>query len=236
MNNKKWNKEKYKKYIDYLKNLEDKEYKNFNSKLVPNIDSKNMIGIRIPILRKIAKKIAKNEYYSFLELVQNKYFEETLIEGLIISNIDDLDTFKKYYEKYIKKIDNWATCDTFCNSLKIVEKNKEKLFEYFKDFLTIDSEYIIRCSLIVFLNFYNDEKYLNDIFNSVNNINSEYYYVKMAVAWLLSMIYVKYPDKTLIFLKNNNLDTFTHNKTIQKIIESKKVNNEEKEDLRKLKR
>ncbi len=234
MDNKKWNKEKYEEYIEDLKKLEDKEYKNFNSKLIPNIDSKNIIGIRIPMLRKIAKKIAKNEYYSFLELVQNKYFEETLIEGLVISNIDDLDIFKNYYEKYIKKIDNWATCDTFCNSLKIVEKNKEILFKYFKDFLTIDSEYIIRCSLIIFLNFYNDEKYLNDIFNSLNNIDSEYYYVKMAIAWLLSMIYVKYPDETLTFLKNNNLDKFTHNKTIQKIIESRRVNKEAKEYLRKL--
>lgn len=236
MNFKEWNKKNYDEYIKYLKTLEDKKYKDFNSKLIPNITQDKIIGIRIPMLRKIAKTISKSDYQKFLKLVKNKYFEETLIEGLVISNIKDTKEFKNCFEYYIYKIDNWETCDTFCNSLKIININKKYFFNYFKDFLSNNAEYVIRCILIIFLNFYIEEEYIKEIFEIVNNIKSSYYYSNMGIAWLISMIYVKYPSETLIFLNNNNLSDFTHNKSIQKIIESTKVSNIDKNNLRKLKR
>ena len=231
-----WNKIKYKEFIKYLKCLEDIQYKDFNSKLIPNIRKDTMIGIRIPILRKIAHGIYKSDYEKFLKLVTNKYYEETMIEGLIIAQIKDQESFVHHAKKFIDKIDNWAICDTFCNSLKIINENKKYYFDFFEVFLDSNREYYIRCSLVVFLNYYIEDEYIDKLFSLIDNIKFNTYYVNMAIAWLISMIYIKYPKKTLNYLINNNLNDFTHNKAIQKIIESYRVLKEDKDNLRKLKR
>lgn len=231
-----WNKENYNKFIEYLKSLQDIKYKEFNSKLIPNINKDTIIGIRIPQLRKLAKKIIKTDYESFLKFSKNNYFEETLIQGLIIANIQDEILFDKYFKKFIKKIDNWATCDTFCNSIKIIEKNKDYYFNYFLNYASSNKEFEIRCILVIFLNYYIDEKYIDKIFSFLDKIESTGYYVQMAEAWLLSFIYIKFKEKTYTYITNSNLDKFTFNKTIQKIIDSNRISKEEKENLRKLKK
>lgn len=231
-----WNKEEYNKLINYLNKNSDENYKMFTQKLIPNISVDKFIGIRIPILRKIAKQISKGNYIGFLNINKNNYFEETMLEGLVISNIKDNFEFEKYLKRFIPKIDNWSICDSFCNSLKIVNTNKEYYFKFFKQYINNNKEYETRCALIIFLNYYIEDNYINEIFEIVNNINSNYYYTNMAIAWLLSICYIKYPNKTLFFLKNSNLDVFTYNKTFQKIIESNRVSIEIKNTLRKLKK
>ncbi len=230
-----WNKDNYVEFINYLKSYEDIKYKEFNSKLIPNINKKYIIGIRIPILRKITKQILKTDWKQFLNVCKNKYFEEKIIYGLVISNIKDEKLFKNYFNKFIKKIDNWCTCDTFCNSIKIINDNKSKYFNYFSN-INVNSEYEIRCILVIFLNYYIEEEYIDRIFSYVDNIENRKYYVQMAIAWLLSYCYIKFKDRTIKYILNSNLDKFTFNKTIQKIIESNRITNKEKMNLKKLKR
>ena len=145
-----WSKEDYTRFIKHIISLQDAKYKEFHSKLVST--KYEIIGIRLPIMRDIARKIAKTNIEEFLELAQNKYYEEVMIQGLVISHIKDEKQFNKYFKKYIKKIDNWALCDSFCNSIKIVRKYEEKYFaECIKMALSKD-EFISRVGLVMILN------------------------------------------------------------------------------------
>lgn len=230
----KWNKEKYKEYINFLINNKDDKYKEFHTKLCNT--KYEILGINLPKVRNIAKKISKTDYESFLSLVQNKYYEETMIEGLVISQIKDKDKFLKYFPNYIKKIDNWGITDSVCNSLKILKHNKEEYFDYFKNLALKEEEFLSRVGLISILNYYIEEKYLNSIFQVLNNIKSDKYYVNMAQAWLICEMYIKFPDKTKKFILKNKLNKFTHNKAIQKIRESFRISKEEKDYLNSLKK
>ncbi|MBE6153031.1 MAG: DNA alkylation repair protein [Firmicutes bacterium] len=230
-----WNTKTYDIFINELINNMDTKYKDFNSKLIPQTNN-NIIGIRIPNLREISKSIYKGNYEEFLNVVKDKYMEEILIEGFVIGLIKEEGIADKYIKSFISKVDNWCVCDTFCSSLKIVRNNKKKYFNFFTKNIDFNEPFQIRVSLIILNDHYINDEYIDKIFEFVNTITSNHYYVQIGIAWLISTCYIKFKDKTLRFLKNNNLDDFTYNKSIQKIIESKRVTEKEKFDLRKLKR
>ena len=226
--NKTWNKEKYNKYIEYLKSLQDKEYKEFHSSLILN-SQYEIIGVRVPMMREIAKIISKNNNIeNFLKNVQNKYYEEVMIEGLIISHIKNEETFYKYFKEYIKKIDNWALCDSFCNSIKIVRQNEEKYFNEAIKLSLNKNEFISRVGLVIIIFHFVNANNLNSIFNTLNKIQTEKFYINMAEAWLICEMYIKYPEKTEKFLQDNKLNRFTQNKAISKIHDSYRVSKEKK--------
>ena len=231
-----WNDITYKEFIEYLKSEKDVEYKEFHSSLV--IDSKyEMIGIRIPLMRKIAKEISKTtDIEKFLQYSKNKYYEEIMIQGLVISNIKDEKIFNKYFNSHIKKIDNWALCDTFCNSIKIVKKYEEKYFKIAMKMSLSDEEFISRIGLVMILSNFVNEKNIYDIFVTLNKIDSEKFYINMAEAWLVCELYIKFPKETLEFIKKNKLNKFTQNKLISKINDSYRVSKEDKEYLKKFRR
>lgn len=226
--------EDYPQYIAYLISLKEEKYRSFNQKTVST--KYEMLGIRLPIIRKIASNISQGDYPSFLANSKNNYYEEVLIKGLVIANIKDLPELMNYFYKYISLIDNWAITDSFCNSLKIVKKNKL----YFKGVITkllqSSHEYEIRVGLILLLNFYIEEEYLSYIFNLLDNLKNDLYYVNMAEAWLLCEIFTKYPEETLIYLNKNHLNAFTINKTISKIRDSYRIPKEMKDYILKFKR
>ena len=231
----KWDKENYKKFIEYLKDLQDLKYKEFHSSLVLN-SKYEMIGIRVPIMRSIAKKIAKGDIIGFLKYAQGKYYEEVMIQGLVISHIKDEKTFNDYFKNYIIKIDNWALCDSFCSSIKIVEKYEDK---YFKEAIILAQdkrEFISRVGLVIILNHFVSEKNLSTIFDTLNNIDSDLFYINMAEAWLICDMYIQYPKETELYLKDNKLNRFTQNKAISKIRDSFRVSKEEKNMLNKYKK
>ncbi len=230
----KWNKTTYQEFIKYLKSIKESKYKEFHSKLC--FTKYEILGIRVPILRSISKLISKTNYQDFLLLCNSKYYEEVLIEGLVISSIKDELLFDKYFNEYINKIDNWGICDTFCNSLKIIRNNPSKYFEVSKNLSLSSEEFISRVGLIIILNHFIKEEYLQDIFSMLDSIISNKYYVNMAQAWLVCELYTKYPQETLEFIKNNKLNDFTHNKAISKIRESYRVSKSEKDYLNALKR
>lgn len=232
MNNINYN--NYQKLINYLNTFKDLKYLEFNKKIV-NTPS-DMIGIRTPILRKIAKDISKSNSLEFLNTIENKYFEESILEGIIISYLKDNNLFDKHLELFIPKINNWATCDMCISSMKQMRKN-EKYFNLAKKLIKSNKEFTSRVGYIIMLDHFLDIEHIDEILEILNKEEiSSYYYVNMAKAWLISVCYIKYKDKTLNFILNNNLDTFTHNKSIQKIIESFRVSKKDKEYLKTLKR
>ncbi len=229
-----WNKTNYQKFLKYLKNISEPKYKEFHSKLC--FTKYEILGIRVPILRKIAKQISKTNYQKFLNLCSNTYYEEIFIGCLVISHIKDESTFLNYFNKFLPKIDNWAICDTFCNSLKIVNANPNKYFNLCKELSLSNEEYHIRVGLIIILNHFLKDEYLTDIFNILDSIISDKYYVNMAEAWLICELYIHYPQVTEEYLKNNKINTFTQNKAISKIRDSYRISKEEKDYLNTLKR
>ena len=231
----KWNKKTYNDFLKYLKDLQDDEYKKFHSSLVLNSRYK-MIGIRVPIMRDIAKKIAKTNIEEFLQYAEDNYYEEIMIQGLTISHIKDEKVFYKYFKSYIDKIDNWAICDSFCNSIKIVRKYEKK---YFKEAVILslnEEEFISRVGLVIILNHFISLINLPIIFDTLNKIQSDKFYINMAEAWLICEMYIKYPKETTLFLKDNKLSIFKQKKAISKIHDFFKIKIEDKEALNKLKK
>lgn len=230
-----WNKSNYKNFITYLYQEKDSDkFIDFSKKLI--FTKYEMIGIKVPVLRSIAKQISKTDIYSFLEIVRSNTYEEIMLEGLVISYIKDYNIFKKYFNKFIKKIDNWSICDVCISSMKIVKKYKDEFLIDIKKYLKSDDEFIVRVGVILLLDFYIEDKYIDEIFKLIDSINKEEYYINMAIAWLISVCFIKQKEKTLKYLENNNLSIFTHNKAIQKIRESKRVTEEEKNIATKLKK
>lgn len=224
-----WDKNKYLEYIKYLKSISEESYKKFNSKIV--FTNYKMLGIRLPILRNIAKNIFKGDYKTFLSLSGNIYYEEVMIYLLVVASIKTKDELMLYWDKAVGLIDNWALCDSFCGSLKIVDNNKDFFLDVIDKLVNTNSTYHIRVGLVLLLNYYVKEEYLNLIFKYLDNINSDEYYVNMAKAWLLCEVFIKYQDIGLKYLENNKLDTFTINKAISKIRDSYRVSKEIKDKI-----
>lgn len=230
-----WDDDNYQELINILeKEKAGDNFKKFSEKLV--FTNYKMIGVKVPVLRKIAKEISKTNIDSFLSIVKSDTYEEVMLEGLVISYIKDIDVSLGYFNNFIKKIDNWSICDVCISSMKLVKKEREIFLKYIKKYLKSDDEFIVRVGVILLLDYYIDDDYIDLIFELIDNVNSSKYYVNMAIAWLISICFVKENEKTIKYLKNNNLDKFTYNKAIQKIIESRRVSLEEKNILRQMKR
>ena len=215
--------------------MQDLKYREFHSSLCPNVDK--IIGVRIPQLRMMAKEIATSDCKDFLENVQDEYYEELVLQGLVIgyAKISIEETFE-YLQKFVPKINRWAVCDTTCSNLKITKKHMQEMWEFLKQYTNSDKEYEIRFALVMYLNYFLTDEYIDEILQKIDKIENKEYYVQMAIAWLVSFAYIKQREKTEVFLQKNNLDEFTQNKSIQKICESYRVSKEDKERVRKYKK
>lgn len=229
-----WNKETYQIFLNDLISIGEEKYKEFHQKLC--FTKYEILGIRLPILRKLAKQISKTNKEEFLKYNTSTYYEEVLLEGLVISHLKEEESFDKYFFDYIKKIDNWAICDTFCNSIKIVEKNPQKYFEIAKNLSVQEDEFIARTGLIIILSHFVKEEYQHEIFKILDTIKSDKYYINMAQSWLVCELYISFPKETECYLRKNKLNAFTQNKAISKIRDSYRITKEEKEYLNTLKR
>lgn len=220
--------------VDKLFLLQDLKYKKFHSKLCPNND--NIIGVQVPVLKKLAKDLYKEDK-NVLSKIGDKYYEEVMLQGLIISlSTVSVDKKLSLIEKFVPKIDNWAICDVFCSSLKIKKTEKEEYFKFLHRYISSYEEFEVRFLIVMLLMHFLEEEYLDDIFSIIDKIYKEKYYIKMAVAWFLSIAYIKYPTKTLNAIKPLKIDAWTYNKALQKIIESKRVNDSDKDIIRKMKK
>lgn len=229
-----WNKKEYQIYLNYLKSLSEPAYRDFHKNLTET--KYEILGIRVPLLRHLAKEKMHTDYLKFLKYCGDKYYEEVFIEGIVISNIKDEEIFLEHFYKYLDKIDNWAICDSFCNSLKRFKKDPDKYFNICKELaLQTDKVFTSRVGLICILNHFIAKQYLKEIFNILDTIKSDEYYLNMAESWLICELYTKYPKETTKYLKKNKLNKFTQNKAISKIHDSYRVTKEEKEFLNTLK-
>lgn len=220
---------------EQLMELAEEKYKRFASSLLPTID--NVLGVRLPILRKMAKTIAKGDWRTYLKQAENDYFEEIMLQGMVIGCVRcNLEEKLLYISDFVPKIDNWSVCDSFCVGLTFTKSNQERVWDFLQPYLQSNKEYELRFGVVMLLNFYVDPLYIHRVFEKLDTIKHDGYYVKMAVAWALSICYVKDPHATLTYLQQSSLDDFTYNKTLQKITESHRVDADTKNRIRSMKR
>lgn len=220
---------------DELLTLADEKYRKFSSSLTPGTD--NMLGVRLPALRKIAKQIAKTDWRRYLETARDDSFEETLLQGMVIGYAEvELAERLALIKAYLPKIDNWSICDSFCTGLKFTKAHQEAVWQFLQPCLQSKEVYEIRFGVVMFICYYLEDSYLEPMFRNFNAIDCDNYYVKMAVAWAITSSFTIFPEMTMIYLKANDLDDFTYNKALQKITESRQVNPEMKVRIRCMKR
>lgn len=215
--------------------LADEKYKDFHSRLCPG--TTNIVGVRTPVLRNYAKEL--NRKYSLNELlkeIDDTLYEEIMLQGMLIGLSKNIEEVLKYTKTFIPKIDNWAICDVFCAGLKITKKYKKEMWNFIQKYLNSDKEFEIRFGIVIILDYYIDEEHLDKNFEIFQKIKNDNYYVKMAIAWAISICLIKYYDKTIKYLKKAKLDDWTYNKSLQKAIESYRISDEQKEVLRKMKK
>ena len=224
-----------KKIRKKLQSEADNKYQKFSSSLLPGV--KNVLGVRLPVLRKIAREIYKEDWENFLRITP-VYMEEKMLQGMVIGLLKDKDcaNILEKIADFIPEIDSWSICDTFCCGLKYTKEHKDKIWNFIKEFAYSEKEYEIRFSHVMMLNYFIEEKYLDEIFELVNIFTSEKYYARMGAAWLISICFIKCPQKTTKFLESTKIDNFTYNKSIQKICESFRVDKETKQKLKLMKR
>ncbi len=217
----------------------DSKYLKFSNSL-DKYNNYNRIGIRVPILREYTKELCKKYSFDYLyKNINEDYYEQIMMKGFIIHNNKKLDyeELSSYIKDYVPKIKDWSICDTFCAGLKITRKYLKETFKLLKKYLKSKKEFEVRFALVMLLNYYLIDDYIDEVLSIINNIKLEDYYVKMASSWLISFCLIKYYDKTYNFFKNNNsIDSWVFNKGIQKSIESYRISKEKKEELKELKK
>lgn len=222
-----------KNITNYLFSKQDIIYKDFLAKLVPNIDSNNIIGVRTKEIRDYAKELVKEDYSLFLREMPHKYFEENQLHAFIISEIKDYDECIAYLNTFLKYIDNWATCDQL--SPKVFKKNTDKLLDQINIWIKSSEIYEVRFGINMLMKYYLDSNYKKEYLELVSKIKSNEYYINMMIAWFFATALVKQYDDAITYLENKKLDKWVHNKTIQKAIESYRITNTQKEYLKSLK-
>ena len=220
--------------IKELFKLQDKKYGEFQTKLIPTASPDTFIGVRTPDLRNLAKRIVKeNKYKEFLKELPHQYFDENQLHAFIISEIKDYDECMNYINEFLPFVDNWATCDQM--SPKIFKKHLDKVIEQIKVWMKSKETYTIRFGIGMLMQYYLDDNFKPEYLKMVSKIKSQEYYVNMMIAWYFATALAKQYKKTLPYIEEKKLDTWTHNKTIQKAIESYRITPEQKEYLKSLK-
>lgn len=233
LNRKSWSQADYEELIEYLKSLSDGEYKKFTDGLVPN--GSVSLGVRVPALRQTAKEISKGNYSEFLSCKKGGYREEIMLEGLVMTLIKcDYPQMLEYIKTFADKITSWETCDIV--SFKGIKKHMSEFFNDIEYFIYNKNPWIVRFGLGCLLGFYLTDEYIDRVFEYVNSIDSDFYYVQMMQGWLVATAAAKCRDKTIRFLENNSLNAVTQNMAVRKIRESNRISKEDKELIKQFKK
>jgi 3-methyladenine DNA glycosylase AlkD len=215
--------------------LQDIKYRDFQMKLIPGKDPENSIGVRTPELRRFAKELSKRpDIGEFLNDLPHEYFDEDQLHAFIISGIRDYDSCMDHVERFLPYVDNWATCDQM--SPKVFKKHKPALAVRADKWLDSDRTYTIRFGIKMLMEHFLGEEFSLKYPERVSDLRSDEYYVNMMIAWYFATALAKQYDAILPFIENKRLDVWTHNKAIQKAVESYRITPEQKEYLKTLKR
>lgn len=217
-------------------NLQDTNYRDFQKKLIPNIDSQRIIGVRTPKLKELAKKLAADktvDIRGFIESLPHFYYEENQLHSFIISNEKDFDKCVVMTDEFLQYIDNWSTCDQLLPT--VFKKHKPELLTYIDKWIKSDRTYTVRFAIGMLMKHFLDDDFKITHLHTVSEVVHQDYYVKMMISWYFTTALAKRYDKTVGFLENRVLDKWTHNKTIQKSLESYRISSDKKAYLRTLK-
>ncbi|EPD77970.1 DNA alkylation repair protein [Atopobium sp. oral taxon 199] len=215
--------------------LQDTEYAAFQSKLTPTVPSESIIGVRVPQLRKLAKRLSKTkEAQKFLLALPHNYYDENMLHSLLISEIKDFDTCVLATDAFLPFVDNWAVCDIL--SPRVFKKTRARLTSEILRWTASIHTYTCRFGIEMLMTHFLDDDFEPKYLEIPSQIHSDEYYVNMMVAWFFATALVKQWDFTIPYLETEKLDTWTHNKTIQKARESYRITKEQKLYLKSLKR
>ena len=215
--------------------MQDKDYALFQGKLVPNIESKLIIGVRVPLLRKFAKELIKeNGKEGFLQELPHKYYDENMLHAILLSEMKDYGDCIKRVNEFLPYVDNWAVCDIL--SPKVFKKNKDDLLNEIYKWSKSEKTYTCRFGVGMLMSFFLDGDFKEEYLKLPANIKSEEYYINMMIAWFFTTALTKQCEYTLPYIEEGRLATWVHNKTIQKARESYRIDDKNKEYLSSLKR
>ena len=214
--------------LDRLYALQDTKYRDFQGKLIPTVDPKTIIGVRTPDLRTLAKELAKQEDIgTFLDTLPHTYFDENQLHAFILSELKDYGQCIQRIKEFLPYIDNWATCDQL--SPKAFKKHKTELLKEIKSWLKSDKTYTVRFAVGMLMQHYLDDDFKSDYPKLVAAIKSDEYYINMMRAWYFATALAKQYDAIIPYIEQKKLDPWTHNKAIQKAVESYRITSEQKE-------
>ena len=217
-----------------LISLADQEYREFHGSLLPGTD--NIMGVRLPKLRALAKELSGMDWEEWFEAAEDVYYEETMLRGLTIAYAKmDYSRRLEYIRRFVPCINNWAVCDCFCNTLKDAGKYPGQYWDFLEPYFSSDQEYEARFGAVMLLSHFVEREYLAGAISRLESIHQEGYYAKMAAAWALSVYFAAFPGEVLEYLQGkHHLDEFTYRKTLQKILESYRVDKETKAIIREM--
>ena len=217
-----------------LYSLQDMKYRDMQIRIIPTINPESVIGVRTPELKRMATDVLKaGDYQEFLNELPHKYFEENQLQAFIISGIKDLNECMEELEKFLPYVDNWATCDQM--SPKIFRKHRKELLTHIKKWIKAEKTYTVRFGVGMLMEHFLDEEFDPEYPAMVAEIRSEEYYVNMMIAWYFATALAKQYESVLPYMEQKRLDDWTHNKAIQKSVESRRITEEQKIYLKSLK-
>lgn len=217
--------------LNELFSMGEEKNRDFNAKLIPTVKKEKIIGVRIPNIRNFAKKL--KDYNEFLNDLPHNYYEENNLHAFLIEKEKSFDNCIFYLNLFLPYVDNWATCD--CMKPKVLKKEPEKMLKQIKIWLKSNHTYTVRYAINLLMSFYLDGNFKAEYLTLVKKVESNEYYINMMRAWYFATALAKQYEKTLPIIENKTLDKWTHNKAIQKAVESRRINQETKEYLKTLK-
>ena len=214
--------------------LSDAEYAAFQSKLTPNIAPDKFIGVRVPALREFAKEFSKSpECAKFLNTLPHEYYDENLLHSILLEKVKDYKGCMELVENFLPYVDNWAVCDTL--RPKVFAKHRAELLPKLREWIASDKTYTCRFGIDMLMTHYLDDAFLPEYPELVAAVRSDEYYVRMMAAWYFATALAKQWDAVIPYIENRRLDKWTHNKAIQKAIESYRITPEQKIYLKSMK-
>ena len=218
-----------------LLQLKDENYRIFSLKLIPDTN-KEIIGVRTPLIKNLIKEYKYNqELIDDFLFEEHKFHEEFMIHGQLLSLEKNIDVLLRKLTLFSTQIDNWAVCDTTVSALKLLKKHPKKTLDIVKEFINSTKPYVVRLGIVILLCYFLDENFSEEILKLVKDVNSNHYYVNMAIAWFYSVALVKQYDLAIKILQEKTLPKFIQNKSIQKAVESFRIANDKKSYLKTLK-
>ena len=215
--------------------MQDETYRQFMQKLLPTVDLERIIGIRTPQLRQFSKEFAREpQAMTFLTQLPHTYYEEDNLHAYLVAAMKDFEQVMAYTEEFLPYIDNWATCDVF--SPKVFQKYPEQLYPRLLSWMTSERTYTVRFGIVRLMEYYLNEQFQPEMLERVAAIHTDEYYINMAVAWYFSIALIKQAEATLPYIEQHLLDRWVHNKTIQKAVESYRIEDSMKTYLKSLRR